>query len=236
MDPGTVSKILWHFTGGPKRDVNTDKQELSLKPEKEAYKILCEILESKTIFTSQQHEDFRYSGEIEYLNDMTVNILNDFNKIDKLLTAKVCCLAEIPIQHLYYHSIRYGKFAIGFHRNFIFNNKFNPVFYTLDTKTISREIATLFKEINNFKIECDNIKSQLEELINLNEQKIIDNLVRSNNSNLKKIKKLLIGFQRIMSFFKTFSENEFDTIYCEREWRSLYPLKFNYQDIAMIIL
>jgi hypothetical protein len=35
---------------------------------------------------------------------------------------------------------------------------------------------------------------------------------------------------------KTFEPNEFGTIYCEREWRSIQPFKFDYGDISMIVL
>jgi hypothetical protein len=35
---------------------------------------------------------------------------------------------------------------------------------------------------------------------------------------------------------KTFTQEEFETIYCEREWRSITPFKFDYSDISMIVV
>ena len=47
--PGTVSKILWHFTGGPTWNEKKKKQNTSPKPSKDAYKNLISILESKEL-------------------------------------------------------------------------------------------------------------------------------------------------------------------------------------------
>ncbi|WP_418872392.1 abortive infection system antitoxin AbiGi family protein [Vibrio metoecus] len=35
---------------------------------------------------------------------------------------------------------------------------------------------------------------------------------------------------------KTFDTTEFDSIYCEREWRSTQNFKFTFDDVAMLIL
>jgi hypothetical protein len=43
--PGTVSKILWHFTGGPTWNDKTKKQNTSPKPSKNAYRnVKCQLL------------------------------------------------------------------------------------------------------------------------------------------------------------------------------------------------
>ena len=49
------------------------------------------------------------------------------------------------------------------------------------------------------------------------------------NEGVDKIKKML-------AFIKSFDQNEFGTIYCEREWRSIKPFNFDYNDISMIAL
>jgi hypothetical protein len=38
------------------------------------------------------------------------------------------------------------------------------------------------------------------------------------------------------SFIKTFEVDEFYSIYCEREWRSVCPFSFTFDDVAMIVL
>ncbi|WP_170061738.1 hypothetical protein [Nonlabens arenilitoris] len=45
MNPGTVSKILWHFTGGPLWNEILNKQENQPKPVELSYDILIKILE-----------------------------------------------------------------------------------------------------------------------------------------------------------------------------------------------
>jgi len=54
--PGTVSRILWHFTGGPRWDVVKNCQEPNPKPYDEAYKAFLSILRSKQLRVGQYHE------------------------------------------------------------------------------------------------------------------------------------------------------------------------------------
>jgi hypothetical protein len=44
------------------------------------------------------------------------------------------------------------------------------------------------------------------------------------------------AFSRFLAYVKTFDKKEFNTIYCEREWRSVKPFQFEYDDIAMLVL
>ena len=47
--PGTVSRILWHFTGGPKWNQRLKKQGKKPKHNEDAYSHLAGILKSKTL-------------------------------------------------------------------------------------------------------------------------------------------------------------------------------------------
>ena len=47
--PGTVSKILWHFTGGPKWDSIKNRHQKRPKPSSDAYNNLISIVNSKTL-------------------------------------------------------------------------------------------------------------------------------------------------------------------------------------------
>jgi hypothetical protein len=44
------------------------------------------------------------------------------------------------------------------------------------------------------------------------------------------------NFSDFLAFVKTFKADEFSTIYCEREWRSIRAFSFKPDDIAMIVL
>ena len=43
FSPGSVSKILWHFTGGPKWNDQKKRQAKKQKPAAEAFENLCLI-------------------------------------------------------------------------------------------------------------------------------------------------------------------------------------------------
>lgn len=48
--------------------------------------------------------------------------------------------------------------------------------------------------------------------------------------------KIVESYETFLANIKTFNSREFDTIYCEREWRTTENFKFDINDIAIIIL
>jgi hypothetical protein len=42
--------------------------------------------------------------------------------------------------------------------------------------------------------------------------------------------------EQFLAFVKTFEEDQFPTIYCEREWRATEVFRFTPADVAMIVL
>ena len=112
--PGTVSKILWHFTGGPSCGQSHRKA-----PE-DAYAALRSILESCELRVSYEPQLIKQRRSAP-----------DFVTVQKQETARVACVAEIPIQHLDHHARVYGEFAIGFHRSAALEAGFRPVIYAL---------------------------------------------------------------------------------------------------------
>src|SRR5208282_980536 len=136
--PGTVSRILWHFTGGPTWNAAEKRQNREPKPPKQAYEALQGILQSRRLRTGQYMElvKVRIPKLKKFNREKRISEVHE-NVLVELQSAPVCCLADIPIAHLTYHALRYGKFAIGFHRDAAIQHGFNPVFYTLhDTKII----------------------------------------------------------------------------------------------------
>ena len=67
---------------------------------------------------------------------------NDRSIVEKtvLTHCQICCLSEIPIQHLPYHAKRYGRFAIGFHRESCLQKGFRPVLYALEDDWIAENL------------------------------------------------------------------------------------------------
>jgi len=158
-----------------------------------------------------------------------------------ITSAPVCCLADIPIAHLAYHSARYGKFALGFHRDSIVSAGFNPVLYTLEDTHV---IRSMYKGLTSLRaIDMSTIESAAMDIA-IEAMDFPDSGIDSDASDIAseaniiedRIGAAIRSVQRLLAFTKTFSKSEFGTIYCEREWRSVKLFKFDADDIAMIVM
>lgn len=243
--PGTVSKILWHFTGGPLWDASTNKQLKELKPARSGYDALNAILASEELRVGSYHEIVKVIvPKKRKYNISTKKFETLLNQPVEVKSSPVCCVADIPLQHISYHANRYGKIAIGFHRKAIVRAGFNPVMYTLEHTALLNSLYSGYTaidgtdpydaktELENF---CDEIRTLLEEN-NVDEsvdpfdvEMALDYISDAN-------KTIDEGYKKLLAHIKTFDEREFDSIYCEREWRSTIPFKFRTEDIAIIIL
>ena len=250
--PGTVSKILWHFTGGPRWNNALQRQELEPKPSVEAYNALVSILHSKELRLGKYKEIVRaiVRRENGHKSDYLPG-LEDLGVFEwSLDSSPVCCLADIPIAHLGYHADRYGKLAIGFHRTAAMRHGFSPVLYLLQESEIIRDFVAAyagleemnwlvpnydFSKLASGKSMLGNTKSLINETYDkyhfpdlLEEAEgTIEDFARLSSSIQEKLKPIL-------ALVKTFEENELNSIYCEREWRSTKGFSFEYDDIAMV--
>lgn len=240
--PGTVSKILWHFTGGPMWNSKTNRQETRLKSTADGYSALKSIIDTKTLRTGNYREVVRTTIPIKRI----FNIEKDSFEIKKnfkttIKSKPVCCIADIPIQHLSYHSKRYGKIAIGFHRDSVVRAGFNPVLYTLENSTLSASIYNSYSKISNFDIEwarivLENAQSEIDDILTDYD---IDRHVDTVDA-IEGLKaytsEMLSYYGNVLAYIKTFNKTDFESIYCEREWRSTNEFRFKTDDIAMIVL
>lgn len=245
--PGTVSKILWHFTGGPKWNKRKKRQNITRKSTAEAYKNLVSILKIKELRLGSYKEIVKVIiPEYRYYNTKKGKIEIKKNVPEEIISSSVCCLADIPAPHLRYHSYRYGKFAIGFHRSAIINYGFNPVFYTLVDTPVIRSIYESFSAtelidtfflgmyLDDMEGSLDNIDIEVEDISDVNDHILdIRTEIEAVEDGITDMKDSLKDF---VAFIKTFEKNEFNTIYCEREWRSTKEYKFDINDVAMIVI
>ena len=135
--PGTVSRILWHFTGGPTWNVVENRQENEPKPTEDAYSALVNILKSPELRIGGYREVIQaILPRIQRLDPVTKDVIEEANVRRQISSAPVCCLADIPVIHLNYHAERYGKVAIGFHRDIVVGHGFNPVLYLMHDSPI----------------------------------------------------------------------------------------------------
>lgn len=248
QSPGTVSKILWHFTGGPIWNSKTKKQSSTPKPASKAYENLKSILRSKEVHLGTYKEVVRaIIPKRQKFNPATKKIEVQKNIQVDIESSSICCLSDIPAPHLRYHSYRYGKFALGFHRDSVIRAGFNPVFYTLqdtpvvrsiyrgfsslksgDFETIYNAIRTIEMEISDTENIYDNL--DIDKLGAISEIEFEVDSVENAISNASK------SLQNLVAFVKSFEQNEFSTVYCEREWRSTKQYNFEIDDLAMIVL
>lgn len=247
--PGTVSKILWHFTGGPLWNAEKKKQEGGPRPVEDACKALVGILKSKELRLGSYQEVVNVTvPHLRTTDPRTNKWITEHNVPRTLTSSRVCCLADIPIMHLGYHAERYGKVAIGFHREAAIKQGFHPVFYQLHRSSILQSIYVGFVQL------CEAADHDIESQVCAVREKLsnpdprgghtttidiydlfyeLEGLASVHTQGVSYAKK---GFEDFLAFIKTFDETEFGTIYCEREWRSIKPFKFDYGDIAMVVL
>jgi abortive phage resistance protein AbiGi (putative antitoxin) len=246
VNPGTVSKILWHFTGGPLWDTTQNKQLTTRKPARQAYANLVSILRAKELRLGTYKEIVRVmvaerrrydpkSDKFEIVKNVPV----------ELKSAAVCCISDIPANHLGYHAFRYGKFALGFHRSAVVRHGFNPVFYTLEDTGVVRSIHQGFSRLQFADVEdVKSASGSAEDAVNDLPDGVDGDDIRSYLSDVESaadtvqghIESAKDGVENFLAFVKTFTRNEFDTIYCEREWRSVSTYAFSTDDIAMIVV
>ena len=143
--PGTVSKILWHFTGGPRWDTATNCQEDAPKTAEEAYATLLKILSSSELRIGNYREVIHFETMwYQTLGPGSIQIDSTRTLPEIIESSQVTCLADIPIIHLNYHAKRYGKVAIGFHRESIIKHGFSPVLYQLTGASVLETIHHIF--------------------------------------------------------------------------------------------
>jgi hypothetical protein len=243
--PGTVSKILWHFTGGPIWDAKANKQGKKLKPAKDAFSNLKAIIRSRTLKIGRFKEVVNVVlPSYKQYSPREKKVIEIKNKPITMHSSSVCCLADIPAVHLGYHATRYGKFAIGFHRSSVVKHGFNPVLYTLPTTEVIRHIYEGLSSVES--IDAASVVEAAES-IETNIMNEIDEYEYSDisvdTSDVVSEAEVMEGYaqeaqssiQDFIAFIKTFEENQFDSIYCEREWRSVQDFKFTFDDVAMIV-
>lgn len=248
VSPGTVSKILWHFTGGPTWDGTKEQQGTSPKPALQAYKNLKAIVKSRELRLGTYKERVRVEfPEVRRYNPRTKRFRRVPARDVCVESLPVCCVSDIPAPHLRYHAYRYGKFAIGFYRDAVIAAGFNPVFYTLkntkllrviyrglaalddaDAQSLAVSLSSLSFDLFNVEGDCQDEVEHLASEASLagSEAEDLDIAIGAGRAALR----------RFAAFTKTFSNDEFATVYCEREWRSIMSYSFSLSDIAMIVL
>lgn len=179
ISPKTHSEILWHFTGGPRWSDRSNHQLKNRKTSKQAYEALCDILNSKELKVGNYHEiiKVKLSDILDY-DAQKKKFTNIHNVERSIKTAKVCCVADIPLSELFYHGKRYGNMAIGFKRSSLVKAGFNPVLYILDDKPLVRNFYYAQNSLQSIDESTSDIIEELQsEVENIFDEHDIDNYV-----------------------------------------------------------
>lgn len=156
------------------------------KSDEKAFTILKKILEEGRLKLSQEKVPFKI--------------------IKKIFWQRFYSVAEIPIQHLQYHSIRYGRFALGFHRDKLRgDHRFRPVHYVIEPRGKKEDdfLRPAWDALHLFFHHPDIDLKKIDESFSLEWPE----------------PKAGMAFFTLLNLVKFFSTRQFQTVYCEREWR-----------------
>lgn len=237
--PGTVSKILWHFTGGPKWNDEKCRQEDLPKSDAEAYQAFCDILQSRELRLGGYAELVR-SVIPQLVQDDSGKLIKGEDVVHTVKSNRVCCLADIPIQHLAYHASRYGQFAIGFYREAVVSHGFNPVLYTHERSQIAADVFFTIGALKSRGVAgVMSVGEKSRPFVGASESGEKSSVERPHGDTHGfegAVNVAFSSFKNLLAYTKTFKTEEFSTVYCEREWRSTRPFRFCLEDVAMLVL
>jgi hypothetical protein len=98
--PGTVSKILWHFAGGPTWNAKENRQNKHPKSARAAYAALVSILQSRELRIGQFKEVVKVRVPYVRKHDPKTDTFKyEKNVLVEEMSVPVCCLADIPVAH-----------------------------------------------------------------------------------------------------------------------------------------
>jgi len=203
------SKIYWHFTGGPKVDWEnvTAPREIKHKTKSPAESV--QILNQ--IIAARK-----------LLASCTERIMGG------LTTREFCCVCDIPFKDLIGHAEYYGQVGIGFAARSIYPH-FNPVLY-LERDfpahgTIELDDPLLAETVQRCGGRCS-LYDYMRYLLGLDQ-----------NAHHRDFLNRYFGHMTQCIKFTRFSENDDETFYREREWRSISgDFHFAPEDVEAIIV
>jgi len=190
-----ASEIFWHFVGRTTKD----------DPDA-SYTTLISILKNG-LKTSKSNMEFKYK------DPTTGEWVTRWGY-------PASCLSDIPFKDLIVHAERYGTLAIGFHKEKVIENGFNPVLYINTYGSLFPSFMSHLKELEDYLLKTDINKSEkFQEMLLM-----LGSLAKSGD-----LKANLIDNIRLDEF-------QLNNFYYEREWRSLYDWEFKSSDVALIIV
>ena len=210
------SNIYWHFTGSPKgidwhkvrRPADITKQGPTQEPSA-AVATLKLILNSRKLLASCTEK-----------------------VVENLITAKFCCVTDIPLKDLPSHADYYGKVAIGFKAHAV-HKTFLPVMYiptesmpVVEMMVPNRQLSEMAHDFLRYQGSFQ--EQQAKKLL----AQAAHNKEAVRKPDAEEMKGFLMNFVKVTDF-DTSPEN---TFYREREWRNIGDLNFAIEDVAAVVV
>ena len=188
-----ASEVLWHFVGRTRSDSGR-------------YEDLLSILR-QGLQLGKGKEEFRF-------------YCKRTKKWRSLEGYPAVCLADIPLKDLHIHAVRYGEYAIGFHKESVIRYGFNPVLYANQHSGVFHDFIFLRDRLEDrlrkLSVEA---ATDLQKLLLL-----LGTVTKAGNLQANPVADI------------DWDKAQVNNFYYEREWRHVLPWPFQASDVAMVIL
>jgi hypothetical protein len=176
-----------------------------------------------TGYNKSWDDAFRIQNEILQSNLLQVGKQSEtivMNSGQKRYGYSVACMCDIPFRDLRIHMVRYGLFGIAFFKHAAINTgNFNPVFYVHYENPLFKRAEDLFKVIDPAIKEDSAFNKSLNEYL-----RMIGSYVKRGDLN------------RIVEVNSEIDSSQSSNFYYEREWRTVFPWKFDDASVAAIMM
>lgn len=189
-----TSEILWHFVSRRKSD-------------EDSYQILLGILKTGLKVGKEPSSVILYRQP------------DGSTRKRELYGYPVSCLADIPLKDLPLHIMRYGCFAIGFHKVNAIYFGFNPIMYI---NQHSKEYLDFMATLEELGLQIKDVPGALEKYEHL--RLLFGTVVKGGYLQMAPHKDADLEDQQLQCF------------YYEREWRCTRDWSFKSQAVGVILL
>ncbi|MCH8999278.1 MAG: hypothetical protein IID48_13605 [Proteobacteria bacterium] len=216
-----VSREFYHFVGR-----NTLE-----KPDK-SYDILLKVLDGGCVSHPPHTGDW---GTVKITEDLSKNLLTE-----ELIVPTVTCFCDIPLKSLGIHMKKYGKFAVGFKREYLLQYGVRPVIYVPYNELSWMVAHGGLNVLGEIEAKYKGFAKQV--VPKAKKAKLKPNPLGSEPTDYSQaVKWFQSVFQlHILSFIKPFNSNlpeeHSDNYYMEREWRKFGNLRFKPDNVEIVIV
>ena len=219
MDTPYTSDQLFHFVGYKRPNENAEN-----------FNTLCKVL-SDCCVSHEPHGNL--PGTFRYTLDIGKSLLNE-----ELIVPTVTCFADIPPASLGNHVRKYGRFGLGFSREFLVFHGARPVTYIplragdwqgIYGSSMIRDIEAIYK---GFAALYENRLANVEKPLS----RRLGVIPTTEEETLQGLKSMIE--MDFLAFLKPFnselSPSDPENYYMEREWRKFANLRFSFSDVLTV--